>query len=686
MRLRLLRSFSFSMRMLLGVVAGLLLVFGWIFVVLVASMPGRDELRAFSEMAHATVLFDKDNHAVFTIAKEHRIEVPLSELSPRLVQALIAIEDRRFFEHDGFDPIRIAGSALAVLQAGSAVQGGSTISQQLARQSVGREKTLRRKVKEMLFAMQLERHFTKEEILELYLNKVYFGDGLYGAEAASRGFFDKSASDLSLSEAALLAGLLKAPSAYAPTVSPQKAEARQAVVLRAMLDNKAITAAEYREAIQEPVYIRDGLRAAEPHGRYFKEEVKQQLVRQFGAELVSEGGLQVYTTIDLPMQQAAEAAVQKSLAEIDRTLPSRDALPPSRGAPRTSRAASQGGSVSSDPLQAALIAIDPASGAVRALVGGRDFESSSYDRATQARRQPGSAFKPFVYAAALEAGYGPDDTLYLDEPFALANTSWTPDDEHSFEGELTLREGLRVSSNRAAVKLLSEVGLRKTMQLATAFGFDGLPSVPSIALGSGEVTLAAITSAYGAFANGGLVSRPWLIRRVVDRDGTVLFENGEEPRRAIKLVTAYLMADMLKGVIDAGTGSAARRYGFTRPAGGKTGTTNDYHDAWFVGFTPELVTGVWVGFDQPRSIRRAGYASELAVPMWARFMTSATKGDAARWIARPRGSNDARLQRAAAAVAETDRVADAGDEKVPVSEANDEKKKKKGFWGRIFGR
>ena len=520
MRLRFIHSLPPPMRLLLGVVAGVALVFTWIFVDLVASMPGRDELRAFTEMARASVLFDKDNRAVFTIAKEHRIEVALADLSPALVKAVIAIEDRRFFEHDGFDPIRIAGSAIAVMRAGSAVQGGSTITQQLARQSVGRQKTLRRKLNEMLFAMQLERHFTKQEILELYLNKVYFGDGLYGVEAASRGYFAKSASSLSLAEAALLAGLLKAPSAYAPTASPQKAEARQAVVLRAMLDNKAITKAEYDDAMKARVEIRDGLRAGEPYGRYFKDVVKQQLVQQFGAERVSEGGLQVYTTIDLPMQQAADAAVEKSLAEIDRTL--------------TAKA------LAGDPLQAALIAIDPATGAVRALVGGRDFEGSSYDRATQARRQPGSAFKPFVYAAALEDGYSPDDTLdNLDEGFETANASWTPDDEHSDEQEMTLRDGLRLSSNRAAVKLLGEVGLRKTMKLAGAFGFDDLPSVPSIALGSGEVTLAAITSAYGAFANGGLVSRPWLIRRVVDRDGTVLFDNAEKPRRAIKAVTAY---------------------------------------------------------------------------------------------------------------------------------------------------
>jgi 1A family penicillin-binding protein len=637
-----LRSASRTERLLLGVAAVFVAGFTWLYADLIASIPSRDELRAFTAMPRASVLFDHEDRAVFTIAKEQRIEVPLSALSPRLVQAVLAIEDRRFYDHDGFDPVRIAGSALAVFKAGAAVQGGSTITQQLARQSVGREKTLRRKLKEMLFAMQLERHFTKQEILELYLNKVYFGDGLYGAEAASRGFFGKSASALSLPEAALLAGLLKAPSAYAPTVNPDKAESRQAVVLRAMLDHKAITQAEYDEAIHARVEIHDGLRAGDPHGRYFKEEVRQQLVQLFGWERVSEGGLRVETTIDLAMQQAAELAVARSLADIDRTLPSKG--------------------LAGDPLQAALVAIDPKTGAVRALVGGREFDKSAYNRATQARRQPGSAFKPFVYAAAVESGYGPEDTLEgLDEPLALATAAWTPDDEHSYEGELTLREGLRISSNRAAVRLLGDVGLRRTMQVAHRFGFADLPSVPSIALGSGEVTLAGITAAYGAFANGGLVANPFLIRRVTDRDGVVLFETTEKPRRAIAPVSAYLVADMLKGVIDAGTGASARRHGFTRPAGGKTGTTNDYHDAWFVGFTPRIVTGVWVGFDKPRSIRRAGYASELAVPLWARFMKDATKADPARWIARPRGSDDARL----------DEVAEDGG-------------RRRGFWSRVF--
>lgn len=665
------RNWSPVVRVIVAAFAVVVAVFAWIAYGLLSGMPNRDELRAFRLMPSATVIYDMDDRAVFAIAKEHRIEVPLAQVSPNLIKAVIAIEDRRFFDHDGFDPIRIAGSALADLRAGAAAQGGSTITQQLARQSVGREKTLRRKVKELLFAAQLERYFTKNEILELYLNKVYFGDGLYGAEAAARGYFGKPAAALSLPEAALLAGLLKAPSNYAPTVNAGKAESRQGVVLQAMLDAKAITKAEYAEASRATVAIRDGLRGDEPFGHYFKAEVRRQLVERFGAVRASEGGLHVYTTIDPVMQRAAEAAVQTSLAEIDKTLRK----------PRPGDA----------PLQAAVIAIDPRSGAVRALVGGRDFTASSYDRALLAKRQPGSAFKPFVYAAAVEAGYGPEDELEdLDEPPQIANVAWDPDDEHLEEDSVTLRDGLRLSSNRAAVKLLSEVGLGTTLRSARAFGFDDLPNVPSVALGSGEVTLSAITSAYGAFANAGTVMPRTLIRRVVDANGVVLFESVETAKQVIKPVTAYLMADMLRGVIDAGTGNGARRFGFNLPAGGKTGTTNDYKDAWFVGFTPSVVAGVWVGFDQPRTIRRGGYASELAVPVWGRFMKAATKGHKAVWLKRPAGAEErmARARIDSVPLHQTygeDGALVAGvDADVPVAGA-EPPKKKRGFWSKIFG-
>lgn len=616
---------SWSGRAFLAAIVVFLGAFGWVFASLVGSIPTRDELRAFTAMPTANILFDAADREVFTIAKEYRIEVPLSEVSPILIKAVVAIEDRRFYEHDGFDPIRIAGSALAVLEAGEAVQGGSTITQQLARQSVGREKTLRRKLKELLFAAQLEHHFSKEEILELYLNKVYFGDGLYGVEAASRGYFGKKASELSLAEAALLAGLLKAPSGYAPTERPEKAEARQGVVLGAMLEARAITRAEYDQALSTVVEIYDGLRSQEPYGKYFKEEVRRQLVERFGTERLMEGGLRVYTTMDLDMQRAAEAAVEKGLSDIEKTLSKRQ------------RANGDG---NGEPLQAALVAIDPTSGYVRAMVGGRDFDKSSFNRATQAKRQPGSAFKPFIYAAAVEDGFGPDDWIDgLDEPVLASNKAWTPDDEHFGDEGVTLREGLRLSSNRAAVRLMHTVGVSQTVRAASAFGFGDLPVVPSVALGSGEVTVSSITAAYGAFANKGAVYAPTLIRRVTDADGNVLFEGKQLPQQAVTPITAYLMADMLRGVIDGGTGYGVRQFGFMLPAGGKTGTTNDYRDAWFIGFTPSLVTGVWVGYDQPRTIRREGYAAELAVPMWARFMKAATKGQRATWIDRPRGAS-----------------------------------------------
>ncbi len=605
----------------------------WFVAGLLSAIPSRKELREFSAMATANVLYDIADREVFTIAKEQRIEIPLSQMSPEFLKAVIAIEDRRFWDHDGFDPIRIVGSAIASLRAGEAVQGGSTITQQLARQSVGREKTMTRKLKELLFATQLEHNYSKEDILELYLNKVYFGDGLYGVEAASRGYFGKKASDINLGEAALLAGLLKAPSTYAPTVSPEKAEARQTVVLRAMLDSKAITREQYNNALHSQIEMFDGLRAEEPYGRYFKEEVRRQLVERFGAQRVDEGGLQVYTTIDPGMQRAADAAVMQSLAEVEKSLPKKRAKSTAVTVPEQ------------EPLQAALISIDPTNGYVRAMVGGRDFRKSSYNRAVAAKRQPGSAFKPFVYAAAVEAGYGPDDVIdgLLEEPEAM-NAAWTPDDDHLEEDAVTLREGLRISSNRAAVRLLGEVGLKRTIRSAQGFGFEDLPVVPSIALGSGEVTLGQITAAYGAFANDGVVFHPILVRKVLDKDGLLLYEAKQEGQQAIRPVTAYLMADMLRGVIDGGTAYGVRQAGFTLPAAGKTGTTNDYKDAWFIGFTPTLVTGVWVGYDQPQTIRRNGYAAELAVPMWTRYMKAATKGQRATWIDRPGGAiRDARV-------------------------------------------
>jgi penicillin-binding protein 1A len=289
-------------------------------------------------------------------------------------------------------------------------------------------------------------------------------------------------------------------------------------------------------------------------------------------------------------------------------------------------------------LQAALTAMDPDSGHVRAMVGGRDFEASHFNRAVQARRQAGSAFKPFVYATALEQGYSPATVIdHLDDPIATPRGGWTPEDEHSTASSMTLRTGLRTSSNRAAVRLLQQIGINRTVQYARSLGVGDVPAVPSLALGSGEVTLQSMTAAYAAFANHGLVPKPVLIRRVEDRDGRVLYEATDRPSRAISDTTAFLMSTMMADVINAGTGARARQLGFILPAAGKTGTTNEFHDAWFVGFTPTLVAGVWVGFDQPRTILPNGFAADVAVPMWAAFMKTATKGDAPDWLAPPSG-------------------------------------------------
>ena len=594
----------------------------WMLHDVVNGLPDNAALRRVGTMAQATLLLDAHGKPAFTIFSEQRIEVPLSQMSRHLVQAIVAVEDQRFYDHSGVDVVRILGAAVNNLRENRAAQGGSTLTQQLARQSfLTTDKTFRRKVKEVILAARLEREFTKSEILQLYLNKVYFGDGLYGVEAASLGFFGKHAAELALPEAALLAGLVKSPSTYAPTVSEERARTRRNIVLRQMRDSGVIDAAAYRAAADSPVVLADALRREEKFGLYFKEEVRKQLVERFGWERVYEGGLKVYTTIDPETQKAAESEVARALVEIDKRRQS------GRKKPDPAEA----------PLQAALVAMDPHTGDVRAMVGGRDFSRSSFNRATQARRQPGSAFKPFVYAAAIEAGYAPGSVLVnLNEPIETIEGAWVPDDDHGTADSMTMRAALRTSSNRAAVRMLEDVGIPETVRYAKLLGVGSVPSVPSLALGSGEVTLTSMTAAYGAFANSGMLTPATMIRRVEARDGTVLFEAKPEPRQVIKESTAFLMTTMMADVINSGTAWTARREGFTLPAAGKTGTTNEYHDAWFVGYTPKLVAGVWVGFDQPKTIMSGGYAAELAVPIWSRFMKAATRLDRPEWFRPPK--------------------------------------------------
>jgi penicillin-binding protein 1A len=601
----------------------------WFSYELTAGLPDRNALKALGNMAQATTIFDASDKPAFTIFKEQRLEIPIEKVSPNLIKAVVSVEDQRFYEHSGVDAVRVAAAVVRNFEEGRRAEGGSTITQQLARQSfLTLDKTYRRKLKEVILAAYIEKMYAKDEILELYLNKVYFGGGLYGVEAAARGYFAKPASEVNVAEAALLAGLIQSPSSYAPSVNLDRAIARRNVVLQAMVSTGAIDRAAADRAKQSPVRIVNGLEIQESSGLYFKEQVRRELVERFGWQRVYQGGLRVYTTIEPSLQQAAEALVEKGLSDIER----RSAFKHAR---RTKGTPVKEGDLA-QYLQGALVAMDPATGHVRAMVGGRDFDESRFNRAVQAKRQAGSAFKPFVYAAALEAGYSPATLISgLNDPIATPQGGWIPEDEHSTTDAMTVRTALRTSSNRAAVQMLNTVGIKNAVGYAERLNVGTPPSVPSLALGAGDVTLAQMTAAYGAFASGGIVRKPVLIRRVQDTDGSVLFQEQGSSHRAVSEATAFLMSSMLADVINAGTAYRARQAGFTLPAAGKTGTTNDYVDAWFVGFTPHLVTGVWVGFDQPAPIISNGYAGELAVPIWASFMKTATKGDKPEWLERP---------------------------------------------------
>jgi penicillin-binding protein 1A len=615
----------------------------WISYELTAGLPDREAINDLGDMAQSTTIFDAADRPAFTIFKEQRIEVPLSQMSQNFIKAVISVEDQRFYDHSGVDAIRMAAAVLKNVEAGRRAEGGSTITQQLARTSfLTRDKTYRRKLKEVILAGYIESEFTKDQILEMYLNKVYFGDGLYGVEAASRGYLGKSANLLSVDEAALLAGLIQSPSSYAPTVNLERALARRAVVLQTMVSSGAIDSETAERARKAEVKLTNALEVRETMGLYFKEHVRRELVERFGWQRVYQGGLRVFTTLDTDLQKSAESIVERNLQDIERR----------RGFTHAPRVARTKPAAKDDPapdyLQAALVAIDPTSGHVRAMVGGRDFNESRFNRAVQAKRQSGSAFKPFVFATALESGHSPASLITnLNDPILTAQGDWVPEDEHSDEGaSMTLRAALRTSSNRAAVQLLNTVGIDRTVGYAEKLHVETPPSVPSLALGAGDVTLVSLTAAYGAFADKGMVRKPVLIRRVEDSDGAVLFTEPGKADRAVSENTAFLMASMLSDVINSGTAYRARQAGFTLPAAGKTGTTNDYVDAWFVGFTPHIVTGVWIGFDQPKTIIRNGYAGEIAVPMWASFMKVATRGDKPDWFERPAaviGTNVCRL-------------------------------------------
>jgi penicillin-binding protein 1A len=573
----------------------------------------------------ASLVYDRHHNVVFSFASEDRTNVKLEQVSSAMISAVLAAEDRHFYKHAGINVFALARAAWVDLKARAVKQGGSTITQQLVRLvALTRDRSFERKTKEALLALRLERRFEKKDILEAYLNRIYLGDGHYGVEAAARGYFGKPASQLTIPQGALLAGLIPCPSGCSPRVSPKLAKMRRDVVLDTMRETGAITEEAYKKAIAAPIVLagerHDSYAPAhfESHATapgdacalYFMEAVRRQVMQQFGADDVLKGGLRIYTTIDMDLQRKAEEVIKKRLDQLDKN----------------------------GQIQGALVALDPQTGEVLAMVGGRDFHKSPFNRAIQAKRQPGSAFKPLLFAAAIEQGYTPSSLITgLDTPINTPQGMWLPSGEHEAVS-YTLRRALTVSSNRAAVRLMQLVGISTTQNYARRLGINSpLPPVPSLALGTAEVTLLDLTTAYGAFANNGIIAPHTLITRIEDHDGQILWESGQhnQPYRAVRPGTAFLMSSMMADVMNRGTGTTVRAEGFKLPSAGKTGTTDDYADAWFVGYTPHLVTGVWFGFDEKKKIMNRGFASTVAAPAWARFMMSATEGDQADWFELP---------------------------------------------------
>jgi penicillin-binding protein 1A len=538
-----------------------------------------------------TTFYSADGRPWFRL-DEQRQDVPLSAISPHLQRAVVAVEDHRFYYHPGIDPIGIARAVMRDVRAGSLVEGGSTLTQQLARTLfLSNARTYGRKAKEAAIALLLEQQLTKTEILELYLNRVYLSAGVYGAETMSQHLYRKPARALTLAEAAFIAGLIRAPGALSPWSNYEGALGRSRTVLARMRQEGFITAAEEAGARAVRPRVQPYRLARDVRAGWAKDYLRQQFRNDFGGDHPPDW--RVNTTIDPAVQSAAERAVAGGLARLKRS-----------------------------GLEAALVAIDPSTGNILAMVGGADYRRSTFNRAVRGRRQPGSAFKPLVFAAALAHGFSPVSNIEnLRAVSAPHDPEWRPQTASGEQPEtLTLRAALIESNNAAAAALQQEVGTRTVLRLAGDAGLRGLPDVPSLALGSGNVSPLDLTAAYTVFPGQGERVRPRGIVAVIDANGAEVLRRDVERSRVVSDAVAFQMVSLLRDVVDRGTASAARSLGVRGPIAGKTGTTDQYRDAWFVGFSTSVVAGVWVGFDQPAPIAPEGYAARIALPIWADFM------------------------------------------------------------------
>jgi penicillin-binding protein 1A len=538
---------------------------------------------------------------------EHHLDVPLADIPPHLQRAFVAVEDHRFFAHPGIDPIALGRAVVRNVQEPGTVEGGSTLTQQLARTLfLSNHRTYGRKIREAVLALMIDARLSKEQVLELYLNRIYLSAGVYGVETMSRQLFGKPAKQLTLPESALIAGLARAPSALSPWTNLDGAIARSHVVLTRMREEGFITADQEASARHARIAIRPYPGSDNPRAGYAKEFLRQRFRDHFGGDHPPEWD--VRTTFVQELQAIGERVVGDGLRRFGRS-----------------------------ELQAALVALDPETGNILALVGGRDFRQSQFNRATRSRRQPGSAFKPLLYAAALEDGYSPVSVLEgLATMAPQGPEEWAPRNASGDTPDtLTVRAALLESNNRSATALQQRIGSRPILRLASHVGLHDLPDVPSLSLGTGLVTPLELTAAFAVFPNSGLAVRPRGILSVTDADGIAVFEDAPSSERVISPESAYQMVSMLADVMERGTGSQARQWGVRGPVGGKTGTTNDFKDAWFVGFSSSMVVGVWVGFDQPRPIAREAYGSRYALPIWSDFMRQAQRVRGAKEFERP---------------------------------------------------
>jgi penicillin-binding protein 1A len=578
-------------------------------------LPSIETLKNYKPSA-VTKTFSEDGGVIGEFFYEKREVISLDRIPNHLIQAFVAGEDARFFQHKGLDYLAILRAFVRNMFSGEIVQGGSTITQQVVKSLLlSPEKSFTRKIREAILAYKIEKYLTKEEILFLYLNQIYLGHGAYGVAAASETYFGKTIEELNVTESAVLAGLPQAPSKYSPYHHPQQAKKRQVYILNRMAEEGFIPSSEAIKAAQTPYLIRSKEKPSMEKALHFVEYIRRYVEEKYGKDALYKDGLQVFSAIDLHFQETAQEGVEAGLKEIEKRgkYPSIDMPMVPEGA---------------------LICFDLETGYVKAMVGGRDFRKSQFNRVTQARRQTGSAFKPIVYASALDKGFTPA-SIIVDSPiiFEWGDQKWKPKNfEGRFSGPTTLRNALTHSVNIVTVKIAQEVGVDYIRAYAQKLGISSpLHNTLSMALGSSSISLYELTKAYSVFANQGKLFKPIFIKKILDRDGNLLEENlpsfyfkeSSNEEQIITPQTAFLMTHLLEGVVQHGTGGRARSLG--RAVAAKTGTTDQFMDAWFIGYTPELITGVWVGFDEERSLGENETGARAASPIWVAFMSKILK-------------------------------------------------------------